>query len=110
MLTGTVLGSQDPEQKRLSVGSRLAWISQIAEDETLQVSRQSSKPVFPGPLSCMADSQGRLNGVGKWVRHIYYCQEMHFSGTFRNHDALLIGSCSELGGSYQKPILHLPDL
>lgn len=64
VLAGTVLGSQEPEQKRVSVGSRIAWISQTAEEETLQVSTQARKPVFPGPLSCMADSQGRLAGVG----------------------------------------------
>lgn len=31
-MAGTVLGSQEPEQKRLSEGSRLAWTSQIAEE------------------------------------------------------------------------------
>lgn len=82
MLAGTVLGSQEPEQKRLREGSRLAWISQIAEEETLQVSKQARKPEFPGPLLCMADSQGRQAGVRKWAgRHIYYYQEMLFSWT-----------------------------
>lgn len=41
---GTELGSQGPEQKRLSEESRLAWISKTAAGETGQISRQAGKP------------------------------------------------------------------
>lgn len=57
-----MLGSQEPEQKRLSEGPRLAWISQTAKEETRQVSKQASS---------MADSQGGLAGIdrGKGETH-----------------------------------------
>lgn len=42
VLVGTALGSQEPEQKRLSEGSRLAWISQMAVGR--QGSQQARKP------------------------------------------------------------------
>lgn len=65
VLAGRVLGSQGPEQKRLSEGSRLAWISKMAAGETGPISRQTRNLMSPGPLlvSELACCQGETSCV-----------------------------------------------
>lgn len=60
MLAGTVLGSQEPEQKRLSEGSRLAWISETAAGEKMRV----SKPRVP--RTCAMPRLNMLSGNTGW--------------------------------------------
>lgn len=60
---GTVLGSQGPEQKRLSEGSRLAWISKMAAGETGLISRQAGNLTSKDLCSC----QGWRVVRGHWL-------------------------------------------
>lgn len=66
VLAGTELGSQGPEQKRLSEGSRLAWISKTAVGKTGLISRQARKPCVPRPFAHV-----RAGHVvwGGWLSH-----------------------------------------
>lgn len=50
VLGGTAPGSQEPEQKRLSEGSRLAWTSQMAVGRQGSQQAGQKTPCSQGPL------------------------------------------------------------
>lgn len=64
VLAGTRLGSHGPEQKRLTEGSKLAWISKTAAGETGQISRQIPGTLLMGMLSGEAGWGGRVKHPG----------------------------------------------
>ena len=68
-MAGTELGSHGPEQKRLSAGSRLAWISQTAAGETGWISRQARRPSVP--RSAAHVRAGHAVREAGWVGGLY---------------------------------------